>query len=78
MGRKPTDEHINFAQDHITSQFPVINGLQCTLLQTKKVAQTELAVKNKLQIVHSCGDHWIAASNIKCEPVINPLNAARI
>lgn len=35
-GEKLSDLHINFAQKLLKQQFPWVNGLQCTLLQSKK------------------------------------------
>lgn len=35
-------------------------------LQNKPVSSKE-NLKNKLQIIHSNGNHWIAASNVKCD-----------
>ena len=64
MGRKLTDRHISFAQD-LKSQFGNINGLECTLWQSKEsVPVSEDATKNKLQVFHDRHDHWIAASNM--------------
>ena len=41
-----------------------MNGLQSTLLQYKPKAN--VSPKNQLQVIHSCGDHWIAASTVGC------------
>ena len=46
---------INFAQAIIKDQFS-IEGLQCTLLQ-----KTHQTLNNRLQIIHSRGNHWIVA-----------------
>ena len=64
MEKKLSDKHITFAQDLLKSQFENINGLECTLMQSKNTVLTEDATKNKLQIFHDRDDHWIAASNM--------------
>ena len=66
MGRKLSDRHIIFAQDLLKSQFENINGLECTLTQSKTSVPvlSEDAIKNKLQVFHDRHDHWIAASNV--------------
>ena len=51
------------AQSLLKRQFPEIAGLRSTLLQTKEQPKGE-SDTNKLQIVHSRGDHWIVASTI--------------
>ena len=56
------DNHINFAQNLIKVQFN-IEGLQSTLLQ-KPCRPTV----NRLQIVHTRGNHWIVASTIFSSP----------
>ena len=55
VGHRLKDYHINFAQAIIKNQFS-IEGLQCTLLQ-----KTHQTPNNKLQIIHSRGNHWIVA-----------------
>ena len=57
------DKIINFVQAILKKQFPMVLGLQSTLLQTKKPSSVE---KNnrQLQIVHSRGNHWIVASTL--------------
>ena len=57
-----SDNHINFAQNIIKSQFN-IQGLQNTLLQKSCVPSV-----NELQIVHTRGNHWIVASTILSFP----------
>lgn len=54
---------MHFAQQLLKRQFPHLNGLQPTVLQAKKSLGT---LPNQLQVIHSCGDHWILASNIGC------------
>ena len=60
-GAKLNDLVINMAQQLLKAQFPTVTGLQSTLLQSKK-DYPALKDKNSVQIVHSCGDHWIVAS----------------
>lgn len=60
-----SDLPINFAQQLLHSQFPHIEGLQSTLLQSR--TNPSAVVKNKLQIVHSRGNHWIVVSSIGCD-----------
>ena len=67
-GDKLSDLHINFAQQLLKKQFPEINGLHSTLLQSKAVVtESSKPTVNNLQIVHDRGDHWIVAFNIGCE-----------
>ena len=54
-----SDISMNLAQQLLKEQFPTINGLQSTLLQSRKGVSTE-----QLQIIHSRGDHWIVASTV--------------
>ena len=61
-GRKLNDLHINFAHHILKHQFPSLKRLQNTLYQSKK--QPGEYPTNKVQIVHSRGDHWIVASTI--------------
>ena len=53
---------MNLAQQLLKEQFPAINGLQSTLLQSKKGIGT--ASTEQFQIIHSRGDHWIVASTV--------------
>ena len=61
-GDKLNDKHINFSQQLLKKQFPGLNGLRSTLLQTKK--EPLPTSKQVVQIVHSRGDHWVALSTI--------------
>ena len=63
-GDKRIDKHINFAQQLLKMQFPGLsmNGLRSTLLQMKKQPLSDS--KQVVQIVHSCGDHWLALSTV--------------
>ena len=67
MGEMLTDLEINYAQKLLKSQFPGINGLCLTLLQSK-IGETKEPANNKLQIVH-CRErnHWITVTTIGCE-----------
>ena len=62
-----SDLHINYAQRLLKRQFPKLNGLKLTLYQSKEQPKEERELENKLQIIHSQGNHWIVASTIKCE-----------
>ena len=65
-GEKLSDLHINFAQKLLKQQFPWVNGLQCTLLQSKE--NLGEFVPNQLQVIHCrTRDHWIVASTINCK-----------
>ena len=66
-GEMLSDIHINFAQSLLKRQFPNLRGFQSTLYQQKEAQCCNSEVWNdQLQIVHSRGDHWIAASSIGC------------
>ena len=59
-----SDLSINFAQHILHLQFHKIEGLQSTLLQSRKKSSV---LKNQLQIIHSRGNHWIVVSSIGCD-----------
>ena len=61
-GEKLSELHINFAQHLQKQQFSWLDGLQSTLLQSKKHVGKH--VKDQLQVIHSCGDHWVLASTV--------------
>ena len=61
-GQQLNDKHINFAQKLLKAQFPCLNGLRSTLLQSHKQSLPES--EQVVQIVHSCGNHWIAVSSL--------------
>lgn len=65
-GEKLTDLHIHLAQQLLKQQFPHLNGLQPTVLQTKKNFKGGQSLPNQLQVVHFRGDHWILATSIGC------------
>lgn len=55
---KLTDMHMSFCQTVLKVQFPMADGLECTLFQSK---QRETKIES---VVHMKGrDHWILASN---------------
>jgi len=64
-GERLDDMVINVAQKLLKSQFPKIKGLNSTLLQGKKISS--VFHKNKVQIIHSRGDHWIVAATVGVE-----------
>ena len=55
---------IDFAQQ-FKSAFPSIEGLKCTLLQSRLRFNTE---ERFVQVLRSKGDHWILISNIQTGP----------
>ena len=61
-GEERNDEHVNLAQQLLKAQFPSLNGLQCTLLQSRKQPLPE--GKQVVQIIHCHGNHWIAVSSM--------------
>lgn len=65
-GKKLTDCHVGFAQQLLKRQFPHLNGLQPKVLQAKKTFWDRKPLPNRLQVIHSRGDHWILASNFGC------------
>ena len=54
-GQQLNDEHINFAQKLLKAQFPCLNGLHSTLLQSHKQSLPES--ERVVQIVHCRGNH---------------------
>ena len=73
-GGQLSDRHINYAQILLQKQFPLVQGLGNTLLQSRKPLQ---AIKQGLQILHDRGNHWLVASNIGCpENTINLYDSA--
>ena len=66
-GKKLTDKHINFAQEVFKKQFPILNGLNNTLLLTKQNAPGQMPLNsptNYLQIAHVRSNHWVVFFNI--------------
>ena len=63
MEIKLSDKHISYAQALLKAQFPIVNGLECTLLQSKP-SSSDATIQNKAQIFHDWGDHWIAVTNM--------------
>ena len=74
QGEELTDKHINMAQHLIKVQFPLIGGLQSTLLQQKLSNISKgRCTTNTTQAIH-CKKrmHWITATTKFCEPgVVN-------
>ena len=67
-----TDRHIRFSQLIFKIQFLSVDGLQLTLLVTKK--PTPVASKSSyLQRVHCRNNHWITASSTGCTQKSNSL-----
>lgn len=66
-GAMLTDLHIHLAQRLLKQQFPHLNGLQPTVLQTRANLGVMTPLPNQLQVIHTRGDHWILASNIGCK-----------
>ena len=64
-GSELDDAIMNFAQRLLKKQFPDVNGLQNTLLQAKK--QVDAGGLQRLQVIHSRGNHWIIASTVHDE-----------
>ncbi len=54
-GGKLSDQHMNAVQELIKLQFPDLNGLQQTFLQTKYPLKSRT---NVIQILHIDTDHW--------------------
>ena len=65
-GKELSDKHIDFAHSLLRLQFPVLNGLQSSLIQSR--SQGLKSNIHALQIVHSCGNHWIVATTLQCVP----------
>ena len=63
IGEKLSDIHINFAQQLLKQQFPQLNGLKSTLLQSKENTGEFLPA----QIHCHSRDHWIVASTNACK-----------
>ena len=62
-GERLIDMVINVAQKLLKSSFSNLKGFQSTLLQNKRSSSAlEL---NKIQIIHSHGDHWIVATSVE-------------
>ena len=64
-GDELDDAILSFTQKLIKKQFPAIDGLQNTLLQGKKLVST--SAQQRLQVIHSRGNHWIIASTVHDE-----------
>ena len=62
QGLELTDLHITCAQRLLQGQFPKLNGLKLSLLQSKTLKGS---MNDAIQIFHVNGNHWIVASNCK-------------
>ena len=65
-GQELSDKHIDFAHTMLRSQFPMLNGLQSTLFQSR--SQGFKSSMNAIQIIHSRSNHWIVATTLQCGP----------
>jgi len=63
MGNELNDRLINAAQKMLMAQFPLLKGLQSTLVQYHLGYWPD----NYLQIVHCRSSHWITVSSIGCQ-----------
>ena len=59
---KLLDLSINLVQQLLKKQFPSVNGLQSTLLETKPTMG--ICLNNQLQTIRSHGNHWVVASTV--------------
>ena len=66
QGKEMTDKHMQMAQNLVKIQFPVVGGLQSTLLQQKNKKGTW--TMNTVQIIY-CNkrSHWITATTKFCK-----------
>ena len=60
-GHRLNDLVINFAQKVLKIQFPSLKGFQSTPVQEKNSKFT--FEQDKVQIIHSCENHWIVATS---------------
>ena len=67
QGGEMTDKHMQMAQHLVRIQFPVVGGLQSTLLQQKK--KKGIWTMSTVQIIY-CNkrSHWITATTKFCKP----------
>ena len=63
-GYRLNDKHINFALGILKAQFPTIEGLKLTILQSRFKFDSS---KHIVQVLHVHGDHWITISNLRCD-----------
>ena len=62
------DKHINLSQAMLKKQFPLISGLQLTLLQSKKLSRR---FKSGVQIIFCHSNHWITAYKSECDNALD-------
>ena len=55
---------INFVQKLLKKQFPLMKGLQSTLLQYKSPNASNNGSAPQVQVIHCRGDHWIVGSTV--------------
>ena len=68
QGGQLNDNHINYAQKMLQMQFPVVEGLESTLLQTNWQNYVyRKIVHGGLQIIHSRSNHWTLVSRLECD-----------
>jgi len=63
-GDKLNNLVINFVQKLLKKQFPLMKGLQSTLMQYKSPIASNNASAPQVQVIHCCGDHWIVGSTV--------------
>ena len=64
-GQQLHDLHILFGQCLLKHQFPEVQGLSCTLIQSRLRFNVQMEF---VQICHVRNNHWIVTSNILSEP----------
>lgn len=64
-GKQLSDLHILYGQCLLKRQFPEVQGLSCTLLQTQLKFDIQ---KEFVQICHIRNNHWIVISNMLSKP----------
>ena len=66
-GAMQSDKHINFATCLLKMQFPLMEALESTLHQQKKVSNTSSRICCGIQVIYSRGNQWISASSVNCK-----------
>lgn len=62
-----TDQQIDHAQWLLSKQFPDANELHSVLAFARKPLKVQRGDKDLVQILHVDGNHWVTATNIRCE-----------
>ena len=65
-GKELTDNHVNFAQKLLKTQYPGLNGVKSTLLLTRLDPLS--CTHNYMQIVFTRGNHWFVIATLGCLP----------